>query len=89
MPENLDAGDAYLAVIDDGVSMDLDGLRELWQVGVSPKRPGGGTEVVHAGRPPIGKFGIGKLATYAGGEAHLRMSVRRNGARGDDGLRSR
>lgn len=64
VPENLDAADTNLAVIDDGVSMDLDGLRELWQVGVSPKRPGDGTEVVHAGRPPIGKFGIGKLATY-------------------------
>src|SRR5207249_1157109 len=64
VPEDLHAAAAYLAVLDDGVSMDLDGIRELWQVGVSPKRPSDGTEVVHAGRPPIGKFGIGKLATY-------------------------
>jgi histidine kinase/DNA gyrase B/HSP90-like ATPase len=64
VPESLKGADAYLAVIDDGVSMDLDGLRALWQVGVSPKRADDGAEVVHEGRAPIGKFGIGKLATY-------------------------
>src|SRR4051794_7541687 len=35
IPPNLDAA-AILAVVDDGVSMDLDGLKDLWQVGVSP-----------------------------------------------------
>ena len=53
-----------LAVIDDGVSMDLNGLRDLWQIGISPKRSEDGTEKINAGRRPIGKFGIGKLATY-------------------------
>lgn len=64
VPAHLDGADLHLAVIDDGVSMDLQSLEELWKVGVSPKRSSSGTEVVHAGRPPIGKFGIGKLATY-------------------------
>ena len=29
--------DSTIAVLDDGDSMDLDGLRELWRVGESPK----------------------------------------------------
>lgn len=64
VPAQLDQSNAYLAVIDDGVSMDLAGLEDLWKVGISPKRSVDGTDIVHAGRPPIGKFGIGKLATY-------------------------
>ncbi len=65
VPPSLDEATAYLAVIDDGASMDLQGLRDLWQVGVSPKRADDGSDaVMYAGRQPIGKFGIGKLATY-------------------------
>ena len=64
VPDDLDLQDVSLAVIDDGVSMDLEGLRELWQIGVSPKRSEDGSEKINAGRRPIGKFGIGKLATY-------------------------
>lgn len=64
VPPELDESNAYLAVIDDGISMDLDGLEELWKVGVSPKRLPDGTEIINSGRRPIGKFGIGKLATY-------------------------
>lgn len=65
VPEQLEGEGTLLAVVDDGVSMDLDGLRELWQVGVSPKRADDGSDaVVHGDRKPIGKFGIGKLATY-------------------------
>lgn len=57
-----DLGDekATLSVFDDGVSMDEDGLRELWHIAFSPKRD----KPVQFGRPIIGKFGIGKLATY-------------------------
>ncbi len=51
---------ATMAVFDNGVSMDQAGLRELWHIAFSPKQ-GRGTEY---GRPLIGKFGIGKLATY-------------------------
>lgn len=49
-----------LWVIDDGHGMDADGFRQLWRVADSNK-----AEVQeHAGRPPIGQFGIGKLAAY-------------------------
>lgn len=66
MVPDLEADDATVLVIDDGESMDLTGLKELWRIGKSPKRtggPGGGERIVD-GRNPIGKFGIGKLATY-------------------------
>lgn len=62
VPDDLEAEGTALAVIDDGASMDLEGLRELWEIGISHKREPGAAE--HAGRVPIGKFGIGKLATY-------------------------
>ncbi len=57
---NLQAPTATMAVFDNGSSMDLNGLRELWQIAFSPKE---GRTTEH-GRPLIGKFGIGKLATY-------------------------
>jgi len=57
---DLQAPDATMAVFDNGTSMDLAGLRELWHIAFSPKE---GRTVEH-GRPLIGKFGIGKLATY-------------------------
>lgn len=53
-----------IAIYDDGEGMDLNGLRELWMVGDSPKQrlvaP-----TLRFGRKAVGKFGIGKLATYA------------------------
>ena len=64
VPDRLDSPDAYLAVIDDGISMDIGGFEELWEIGVSSKRPDSGEELINLGRAPIGKFGIGKLATY-------------------------
>ena len=57
---NLQARNATMAVFDNGSSMDLAGLRELWHIAFSPKD---GRTTEH-GRPLIGKFGIGKLATY-------------------------
>lgn len=51
---------ATMAVFDNGVSMDEAGLRQLWHVAFSPKEG----KVTEHGRPVIGKFGIGKLATY-------------------------
>jgi Molecular chaperone, HSP90 family len=55
------APDAMIAVVDDGESMDEMGLQQHWIIGVSKKRS--------LARPPkkrkqIGKFGIGKLATF-------------------------
>lgn len=52
---------ATLLVVDDGESMTLDGLADLWKIGESRKR----SETPPPGRKkPVGKFGIGKLATY-------------------------
>ncbi|MEU0050005.1 ATP-binding protein [Streptomyces sp. NPDC006309] len=61
MPGDLSSPYASILVIDDGESMDVQGLQDLWRIGKSRKReddPNGKR------REPIGKFGIGKLATY-------------------------
>ncbi|MDO8589314.1 MAG: ATP-binding protein [Armatimonadota bacterium] len=47
-------------VLDDGVSMNDDGLQELWTIAYSHKRKRPWIKQ----RTPIGKFGVGKLATY-------------------------
>jgi hypothetical protein len=64
LPEVLGAdADAPIVVFDDGVGMDVEGLRDLWHIGHSSKRD---AEVEQRRkRTQIGKFGIGKLATYA------------------------
>lgn len=54
--------DATIAVIDNGVGMDEAGLRQHWRIGVSDKRESG--KAFPRGRKQIGRFGIGKLATY-------------------------
>jgi len=65
VPNDVDAN-GTLAVIDDGASMDLAGLKALWEIGVSHKRDDEAN--LPSGRSPIGKFGIGKLATYVLGK---------------------
>jgi len=62
VPLDLGAKNASIAVIDDGVGMNEDGLKELWLIGVSNKRIP--TKKPPKGRKQIGRFGIGKLATY-------------------------
>lgn len=57
---NLDDDDATLSVLDNGSSMDEEGLRQLWHIAFSPKK----NKPIQHGRHVIGKFGIGKLATY-------------------------
>ncbi len=59
IPDDLQAPDAAVWVLDNGVSMDADGLEILWRIASGHKR-----EFLNSKRPPIGKFGIGKLATY-------------------------
>ena len=54
-------GDDTIAVFDDGEGMDGDGLKSHWLIGRTNKRDLSSTP---HGRPQIGKFGIGKLATY-------------------------
>lgn len=52
--------EATLWVCDNGDSMDKEGLKSLWKIGESNKLG----DRVNGDRLQIGKFGIGKLATY-------------------------
>jgi hypothetical protein len=61
LPANFHDQDATIAVLDDGEGMDADGLKQHWLIGKSVKRD---LAVLPRGRSQIGKFGIGKLATY-------------------------
>src|SRR5215204_4553562 len=63
-PEDLAApiSGTAVAVLDNGHGMTIDELRSLWHVGISPKREEQWKERAH--RQQIGKFGIGKLASY-------------------------
>jgi hypothetical protein len=61
LPMEQSAADAAIYVLDDGDSMDDNGLEDLWKVAYSNKAT---QEVTSSGRAMIGKFGIGKLATY-------------------------
>ncbi len=61
IPDKLNADGAIVSVIDDGESMDVAGLQNLWQIGQSTKRT---RPSPLASRKPVGRFGIGKLATY-------------------------
>ena len=56
-----DAGEGTIAVIDDGEGMDIEGLKKHWFIGRTDKRL---LPRPPLGRKQIGKFGIGKLATY-------------------------
>ena len=62
VPQDLGAKTASIAVIDDGIGMDEEGLKDLWLIGVTKKRIPG--KKPPKGRKQIGRFGIGKLATY-------------------------
>jgi hypothetical protein len=61
LPANPKAAGSTIYVLDDGVSMDEGGLEDLWKVAYS-KKPD--QQTTGSGRAVIGKFGIGKLATY-------------------------
>lgn len=59
---DLSARDATIVVIDDGEGMDAGGFEQHWIIGTSNKR--NPDYIPPKGRRQIGKFGIGKLATY-------------------------
>lgn len=61
LPLNPQSDDAAIYVLDDGTSMNAAGLEDLWKVAYSKKTQ---EQVTQSGRAVIGKFGIGKLATY-------------------------
>ena len=58
---NLHDQSATITVVDDGEGMNEEGLKRHWLIGISNKRK---LPVPPRGRKQIGKFGIGKLATY-------------------------
>ncbi len=60
IPADLADPEATLTVLDNGCSMDEDGLRTLWKIAFSPKE----SNRIQPGRHVVGKFGIGKLSTY-------------------------
>ena len=57
-----------LLVLDNGASMSLSGLGDLWKVADSPKKPDARGRRIANNRLQIGKFGVGKLAAYALGK---------------------
>ena len=61
LSSNLHDQDATIAVFDDGEGMDQEGLKRHWLIGISNKRS---LSALPRDRQQIGKFGIGKLATY-------------------------
>ena len=62
LPPDRENTDAKIVVIDDGTGMDKKGLRQHWLLGDSKKRLP--NLKPPKGRKQIGRFGIGKLATY-------------------------
>jgi hypothetical protein len=61
LPADFHEQGATIAVLDDGEGMDSAGLKQHWLIGKSLKRD---LAKLPLGRQQIGKFGIGKLATY-------------------------
>ena len=59
IPDYLNSDNASIWVLDNGISMDISGLETLWRITSDHKR-----SIENPKRPQIGKFGIGKLATY-------------------------
>lgn len=59
VPPDKSLANSVLWVCDNGESMDKEGLKQFWRIGSSDKRQNENTD-----RLVIGKFGIGKLATY-------------------------
>lgn len=61
VPSDLTVPDAMIWVCDNGHSMNQNELKDLWKVGDSNKNR---QREAPSHRLPIGRFGIGKLATY-------------------------
>lgn len=61
LPADFHQQGATIAVLDDGEGMDAGGLKQHWLIGKSLKRE---LPKLPRNREQIGRFGIGKLATY-------------------------
>jgi len=62
VPAPSDTEHRFVIVYDNGIGMSYEGLVNLWHIGRSPKSDDRISERIS--RKQIGKFGIGKLATY-------------------------
>ncbi len=62
VPQDISVDGAYIWVCDDGESMNSEELKGLWRIGESDKRIS--NDGISKRRKQIGRFGIGKLATY-------------------------
>ena len=60
IPDDLADDNSAIWILDDGTSMDIEGFEALWSVATSRKR----ISEDENNRKQIGKFGVGKLATY-------------------------
>lgn len=60
VPNDTTTPNSFIWVCDNGESMDAEGLKQLWKIGSSNKLKSRNNDK----RLQIGKFGIGKLATY-------------------------
>lgn len=76
LPTDFHDQGATIAVLDDGEGMDAGGLKQHWLIGKSLKRD---LAKLPLGRQQIGKFGIGKLATYV--LANRLTHISKNGGR--------
>ncbi len=63
VPSHVDKENSIFWVCDNGESMDQEELKDLWNIGYSPRESIRNTRT-SKDRLIIGKFGIGKLATY-------------------------
>ena len=70
-----------LMILDNGKSMNLRGLQDLWRVASSPKYQGEDKERIDNNRMQIGKFGVGKLAAFALGERLTHVACVNNDVR--------
>ena len=73
LSSNLHDQNATIVVIDDGEGMDQEGFKQHWLIGISNKRA---LPALPRDRKQIGKFGIGKLATYVLAERLTHISKR-------------
>lgn len=74
---DLTLNDATIAVIDNGIGMDAVGLQQHWLIGVSNKRSP--SYKPPRGREQIGRFGIGKLATYVLANSFTHLTKTKDG----------
>lgn len=82
-----DSTHEFMAIFDNGSGMDEAGLGNLWHIGHSTKRDDEERRALQGKRKVIGRFGIGKLATYTIAR-HLTYISRHKDSMGQDKILS-